>query len=124
MRRWLKGMPDHLLPATSDMTPGRFLDDYSLEITSSDVERLRAARGDIPSDTLISITFLPRDNVDALANVAAEVRKLGFTPVPHISARRIKSKAELATLLARLRDEAATDRVFVIAGDPARSLGP
>jgi methylenetetrahydrofolate reductase (NADPH) len=106
------------------MNPRWFLDDYSLEITAGDVGRLGSARADIPLLTLVSITFLPRDNVDDLARVAASVRQLGFVPVPHISARRIKSRDELVRFLSRLRDEADVTRVFVIAGDPSSPLGP
>lgn len=106
------------------MNPGRFLHDYSLEITGSDVVRLSEARGDMPAGTAVSITYLPGNDVDALAVVAAHVRQLGLTPVPHISARRLRSQGELLRFLGRLRDEAAVDRVFVVAGDPPKPLGP
>nr|WP_035971085.1 methylenetetrahydrofolate reductase [Bradyrhizobium sp. WSM3983] len=101
-----------------------FLNGYSLEITSGDVHRLQAARKAIASGTPVSITFLPGDEVDNLARTAGAVRRLGYVPIPHISARRITSHRELFRFLSDLKDEAAVERVFVIAGDPPRPLGP
>ena len=45
-------------------------------------------------------------------------------PVPHISARRLKSQTELEEFLAALQTEAAIDRAFVVAGDPPQPEGP
>lgn len=103
--------------------PG-LLDGYSLEITTRDRERLRAARKLIPDDTCVSITFLPGDDLDLLADTAAQVRALGLIPVPHIAARRIGSAAQLKRFVTALSDRAAIDRVLVIAGDSPHPLGP
>jgi methylenetetrahydrofolate reductase (NADH) len=106
------------------MTHGELLRDYSLEVTVRDVERLAAARDGIAPRTAVSITFLPSDAGEKVVAAAAAVRRLGFTPVPHVSARRTRSREELAKLLGDLRDAARIDRVFVIAGDSPRPLGP
>lgn len=98
--------------------------DYSLEMTAKDVESLHAARSLIPAGTQISVTFLPGEDLDARVAAARTVRELGFEPMPHISARRLGSEMELRTFLTRLRDEAAVDRAFVVAGDPPEPLGP
>jgi len=89
------------------MNPGDVLNDYSLEITARDVDRLGATGGYLTRGTPISIAFLPHDDVDELANVAAAVRRLGFIPVPHIAARRIKSTHELVRFLTKLREPAS-----------------
>jgi methylenetetrahydrofolate reductase (NADPH) len=44
--------------------------------------------------------------------------------VPHISARRLSSRAQLEEFLDRLRDVGATEHVFVVGGDPATPEGP
>lgn len=106
------------------MTTGELLSDYSLEITLRDVARLAAARDGIASQTAVSITFLPGDAAEKVVEAAVAVRRLGFIPVPHIAARRMKSTEELARLLGGLRDAARVDRVFVIAGDLPQPLGP
>jgi methylenetetrahydrofolate reductase (NADPH) len=100
------------------------LDDFSMEMTGKDVPRLEAAAGVIPPGTRIHITFLDNEDLTMRVNAAAAAKRLGFTPVPHISARRITSAAELEEFLAALRAIDATEFVFAVAGDPAVPLGP
>ena len=100
------------------------LDDFSMEMTGKDVARLEAAAGVIPPGTRIHITFLDNEDLAMRVNAAAAARRLGFTPVPHISARRITSQAELEEFLAALRAIDATEFVFAVGGDPPVPLGP
>lgn len=100
------------------------LRDYSLEMNAKDIEKLQEAAQLIPPGTPISITYLPSEDFAARVKAAAAVRALGFLPVPHISARRLKSEAELESFLAALASEANIDQAFVVAGDPPRPEGP
>jgi methylenetetrahydrofolate reductase (NADPH) len=100
------------------------LADFSLEITSKDVASLEAAAPALAPATQISVTFLPNEDLQVAAGAVLAVRRLGFVPVPHLSARRLKSQRELDDYLGRLVAEAAVDHVFVIAGDPPRPEGP
>jgi methylenetetrahydrofolate reductase (NADPH) len=100
------------------------LENYSFEMTAKDVPHLEEAAHLIPPDTKIAITFLPNEDFPARVAAARRVRELGFVPVPHISARRVKSQAELESFLAALQREASIDRAFIIAGDPPQPEGP
>lgn len=100
------------------------LDDFSMEMTGKDVARLEAAAAVIPPGTRIHITFLENEDLGMRVDAAAAVRRLGFTPVPHISARRIKSRAELEEFLSALRAADASEYVFAVGGDQAVPLGP
>jgi methylenetetrahydrofolate reductase (NADPH) len=102
----------------------RLLNDFSLEMTAKDVEKLEEAAGVIPPGTHISVTFLPGEDFAARVRAAKAVKRLGFLPVPHLSARRIKSQAELEQILDAVANEIQTDHVFVVAGDPPRPEGP
>ena len=95
-----------------------------MEMTGKDVARLEAAAGVIPAGTRIHITFLDNEDLAVRVNAAAAARRLGFTPVPHISARRLRSQAELEEFLAALQAVDATETVFAVGGDPAVPLGP
>ena len=95
-----------------------------MEMTGKDVARLEAAAGVIPAGTRIHITFLDNEDLAMRVNAAAAVRRLGFTPVPHISARRMRSQAELEEFLTALQSVDATETVFAVGGDPAVPLGP
>lgn len=96
----------------------------SLEMTGRDVWALWDAAHLIPAGTKINVTFLSAEEPgDRIAAVRA-VKELGFTPVPHIAARRLASQAELEEYLGRLQELSATEHVFVVGGDPAEPVGP
>ncbi|MHC8378423.1 methylenetetrahydrofolate reductase [Pseudomonas sp. MDT1-16] len=97
---------------------------YSLEITAKDNDAVSKTQVKIPQGTPISITYLPGETPDARVRAATTIRRLGFVPVPHISARRIPSKDALQDFLLRISQEAQADRVFVIGGDLHQALGP
>ncbi|MGI4881044.1 MAG: methylenetetrahydrofolate reductase [Janthinobacterium lividum] len=106
------------------MSPLALLSDYSLEMTAKDVEKLEEAAPVISPGTRISVTFLPNEDFAARLKAAVTVRRLGFVPVAHLSARRLTSAAELEAFLASLAAEGVSENVFVIAGDPPQPEGP
>ncbi|MGW1290444.1 methylenetetrahydrofolate reductase [Streptomyces sp. NPDC002586] len=100
------------------------LDDFSLEMTGKDVPRLEEAQGSIPRGTRINITFLAGEDLGMRLAAARAVKRLGFVPVPHISARRLPSRAALEEFLSGLAEDGTAENVFVVGGDPARPEGP
>ena len=107
-----------------DREPAYITEGFSVEITAKDVDGLRAAAPMLPPDTPVAVTFLPGETLDARLAAAREVRALGFEPMPHFSARRIKSGAELSSMVERMVQEAGVRRCFAIAGDPPHAEGP
>lgn len=106
------------------ITPAGLCNDFSLEMTAKDVDKLEEAAKLIPPGTQVSVTFLPNEDFPARVKAAAMLRRLGLEPVPHLSARRLKSQAELESYLTSLKNEANINSVFVIAGDPPQPEGP
>jgi methylenetetrahydrofolate reductase (NADPH) len=100
------------------------LNDFSLEMTGKDVEHLLDARTAIPQGTRINVTFLGNEDLKARLRAARAVKDSGFVPVPHISARRLTSQAELEEFLGALQAAHAVGDVFAVAGDPATPQGP
>ncbi|NMK44837.1 methylenetetrahydrofolate reductase [Achromobacter sp. Bel] len=105
-------------------SPSNITDAYSLEVSAKDIPALTAAAPRILPGSTISIPYLPGQDNDARLAAARAVRGLGFVPMPHLSARRIASLAELDVFVKRAVAEAGVDRCFVIAGDPSTPLGP
>ena len=101
-----------------------FISDPSLEMTGKDVPSLHEAAHAIPVGTKINVTFLGNEDLEMRVAAAKAVMDLGFTPVPHISARRLGSRAQLEEFLGRLQDVRAIEKVFVVGGDPTTPLGP
>jgi len=104
--------------------PAGITDGYSLEITAKDVESLREAAPMIAPETPIAVTFLPGEEAPARIAATKAVRALGFEPMPHFSARRIRSHEEFQSYLSAVVEEAGVKRCFVIAGDPEQPEGP
>src|SRR5690625_123709 len=100
------------------------MQDFSLEMTGKDVAALHEAAPSIPQGTRINVTFLGNEDLEMRVTAAKTVKDLGFTPVPHISARRLQSEKELHQFLQALADVDAAKHVFAVGGDPAEPMGP
>jgi methylenetetrahydrofolate reductase (NADH) len=100
------------------------LRDFSLEMTGKDAGRLEEARGTIPPGTRINVTFLENEDGRMRLDAVKAVKRFGYVPVPHISARRLRSQEQLEEYLSALAAEDACQNVLVIAGDPTEPLGP
>ncbi|WP_051741713.1 methylenetetrahydrofolate reductase [Streptomyces xylophagus] len=100
------------------------LEDFSLEMTGKDVPKLEEARHFIPQGTRINVTFLGNENLGMRLEASRAVKRLGFVPVPHISARRLGSQADFEEFLAGLRADGTCANVFTVGGDPTRPEGP
>ncbi len=100
------------------------VDGFSLEMTGKDVPGLWEARDAIPGGTKVNVTFLGNEDLEMRVAAAKAVKDAGFVPVPHISARRLSSQAQLEEFLSRLQDAGASEHVFCVGGDPATPEGP
>lgn len=98
--------------------------DFSLEMTGKDVPALLEARPLIPLGTRINVTFLGNEDLEMRVAAAKAVREMGFVPVPHISARRLKSRQQLEEFLGRLQEVDAAGHILAVGGDPAQPEGP
>lgn len=113
-----------LIHPSSPKLPGHITDAYSLEVSAKDIPALTAAAPRMLPGSTVSIPYLPGQDNDARLATARAVRALGLVPMPHLSARRITSLAELESFVKRAVAEAGVERCFVIAGDPSTPLGP
>jgi methylenetetrahydrofolate reductase (NADPH) len=104
--------------------PERITDGYSIEMTAKDVPALQDAAALMPPDTPVAVTFLPGEEANARVAATVAVRRLGFEPMPHFSARRIPTQAEFEHYLQAVTVQAGVTRCFVVAGDPPEPQGP
>ncbi|HEX6352540.1 hypothetical protein [Actinophytocola sp.] len=105
-------------------TTAALLTDFSLEMTGNDLPKLAEAHAGIPPGTRVNVTFLGNEDVHMRLSAARAVKRSGFVPVPHISARRLHSEFELEEFLAALAADCTGENVFVVGGDPAQPHGP
>lgn len=97
---------------------------FSLEMTGKDIPGLDEAAPLLPPGTRVNVTFLGNEDLEMRIAAATAVRSHGLTPVPHISARRLASRAQLEEFLIRLQEADLSEHVFVVGGDPATPDGP
>ncbi len=111
----------------SARTPDRaeaFINAFSLEVSAKTMPALRAEAARIAPGTTISIPYLASEDDDARLAAARTVRELGFEPMPHLSARRIGSRAALERFMERAASEAGVAKCLLIAGDLSTPAGP
>ncbi len=113
-----------IAPARDTAAARKLVQGFSLEMTGKDVPGLQEAAHAIPQGTKVNVTFLGNEDLQMRVAASKAVKELGFIPVPHISARRLKSEAELREFLAALQEVGATEHVFAVGGDPAEPEGP
>ena len=70
----------------------------------------------IPPGSTVSVTSSPAKGIEATVELSLALEAAGFRAVPHLSARQVRDRDHLRTLLGRLRD-GGIDRAFVVGGD-------
>lgn len=88
--------------------------------TEGIVEKVTEA---VPLGTTLTITCLPHHGIGRTIRTAARLAQLGHTVVPHLAARALNDRSQLAGIL-RDCDAAGIREVFAIGGDSPRAAGP
>jgi methylenetetrahydrofolate reductase (NADPH) len=99
-----------------EAAPGlaRVLADPTFELVP--LKNVREQAVHIPRGRTISVTASPGKTIEATVELAIELEATGLRAIPHLSARMIRDRSHLATILDRLAD-AGVDRAFVVGGD-------
>lgn len=96
----------------------------SIEASSKQVLSTDGLGSLFPEGTWVYLTDVGVDPLDTIVAAAAKLKACGYIPVPHIPARRIKSRDALELRISRFTGEAGVDNVLVIAGEADRQMGP
>lgn len=87
-----------------------------------DVLEAAVGPGGLPAGATVPVTASPSRGPAATVALAEELAARGFAPVPHLAARSLHDRAELAGYLGRLADAGVRD-VFVVGGDARQAAG-
>lgn len=110
--------------AASTETIATLLGGYSLEATFPSDSEIDALRRAAPAGTRIYLSCPPNHSPERLVEFAVSVRKAGFEPVPHLTARVYTDRPSLDRVMARLAGEAGVRSALIIAGDRDEPSGP
>jgi len=100
-----------------------FMAGFSLEATRPSAEEIAALAAIAPPATRVYLSAVPKKPAQEAIEAAAQLRKAGFEPVPHLAARGFASARALNDFLARLSGEAGVVRLLIIAGDHEEPVG-
>lgn len=111
-------------PSNTAETISTLLGGYTIEATFPKEAEIEELKRTVPAGTRIYLSCLPNRLPEKLVDSAAAIRRAGFEPVPHITARAYPDRASLDNVLAGLGREASVREVLVIAGDRDEPAGP
>ena len=107
-----------------DMHAGRTAMPASIEIAPRQALESRDLPGLFPPGTKTYLCDVGVDPVKEFVRAVRRVRDLGYEPVPHIPARRMRSHAELRDRVQAYAEEGGASDVLVIGGGLTRPAGP
>jgi methylenetetrahydrofolate reductase (NADPH) len=101
-----------------------FMRGWSLEVTLPKPAEVEALKGTLAPGTEVFLSAIPAESHLHLVESAAHMRRAGFEPIPHVSARNYPDQTTLEDMLNRSCGEANVSRVLVIGGDRDNAAGP
>lgn len=101
-------------------TPGQaahrlaLIDDMAFEVIP--LKTLDAAIAALPPRSRVSVTASPVKGQAATLEISEQLLELGHSPIPHLSARLVRDRAQAAEMARWIR-AAGVDTAFVVGGD-------
>ena len=95
-----------------------FVADYSIEATTHDEANFNEIASQLSPGTRVYVAHVPGTPIEDVVSLALRFKDAGFSPVPHIIARKLSSAAQLEGALKRL-SEGGVNQALCIAGDIA-----
>lgn len=113
-------------PATSAAVGnplGAFASKATIEATGKQIEKFPLLKEHMAAGATVFIALIEAQDLEAQINAAAELRRLGFEPVPHIPARFVRDEADLEARLTAFRDKAGVTTVLALGGGAPEPIG-
>ena len=113
-------------PATSAAVGnplGAFASKATIEVTGKQIEKFPLLKEHMAAGATVFIALIEAQDLEAQINAAAELRRLGFEPVPHIPARFVRDEADLEARLTAFRDKAGVTTVLALGGGAPEPIG-
>ncbi|GAB2710895.1 methylenetetrahydrofolate reductase [Halomonas garicola] len=86
------------------------------------LSEMREAARRLPTGARVTVTCSPRHGIDRTLEAAEWLAAAGFRAVPHLAARLIRNKSQLADIVSRLA-AAGIEDAFVVGGDASEAAG-
>ena len=97
----------------------------SIELLPNQIPTIEQLTNLLPAGTRVYLADIGRPGTDTeMLAAARRLRDVGCIPVPHLAARRVKSREDLKAHIGRLTELAGVSDVLVIGGGVAEPAGP
>ncbi len=118
------GRPDRIPDNLHRRRVAELIGSATIEISPHD-DPAREKLGDLlEAGTTVLVNHPASVTHHDIVAACVKLRRAGFTPMPHIAARRLASFTQARDFLRRAAVEAEVRDVLIIGGDPAHSVGP
>ena len=96
---------------------------FSIEMGSHESESFGKLAHRLPEGTDVFLNLFPKDELERQIEICRQIRNLGFTPIPHLAARRARSTDDIPRILGRFTTDAGVKDFLIIAGDLEQPAG-
>ncbi len=100
-----------------------FISNWSIEVVPTENFSCAQLSGEAPVGTSVYVTSIPGQGTGNLLRTSKTLKQAGFDPVPHITARSIRSVDHLRSLLSSL-EELDIQKILLLGGDTPDVAGP
>ncbi len=90
---------------------------FSIEMGSHELDSIRTLAHRLPAGTEVFLNLFPKDGLEQQLEICRQVLALGFTVIPHLAARRARSRDDVRRVLERFTRDAGVQDFLIIAGD-------
>lgn len=100
-----------------------FLSQLSVEITPRQAEKIPLLREKLAPGTRIFVALIDPADIEKQVEAVAALRGAGFEPVPHVPARFVRNRDDLARRLEAFVSQAKVGQALVLGGGAPQPLG-
>jgi methylenetetrahydrofolate reductase (NADPH) len=90
---------------------------FSIEMGSHEADSFPELAARLPQGTDVFLNLFPKDTLERQIEICRQIQALGFTPIPHLAARRARSRDDVPRVLGRFTKDAGVKDFLIIAGD-------
>ncbi len=104
-------------------TTAAFLNRMSIEITPKQADRLPLIKAKVPDGCQVYVALIDPADLPGQIEAVAAIRGLGLEPVPHVPARFVRDRDDLAGRLEAFAKRAQVRRALVLGGGAPQPVG-
>ena len=100
-----------------------FLGRMSVEITAKQADKVRSIAPRLKPGTEVFVALIDPADLEGQVAAVAAIHAHGLRPVPHVPARFVRDRVDLARRLAAFAEKGRVERILVLGGGAKHPLG-